>query len=124
MKEEILAELINSKEYISYVEVGVWKGDNLAYISDHCITLRKLYGFDSYTLDSYKNDKISAMSYLKQKELEEISAATIDRFKRFKFITLLPIPSLLSLLPFLYPSSFSPPSSHTASSLSPNPTPL
>jgi hypothetical protein len=80
-KEEFLRNLINEKKYKSYVEVGVWKGDNLFYIAENCPSLEVVIGIDPYSATIYQgsNETLSSVSKTTQEEFEEIYYEVQDK---------------------------------------------
>ncbi len=81
MKCKILADLINKRKFKSYVEVGVWKGDNLKYIADHCKSLELIRGVDSYRSEDYKG----IVKPIPQEELDDIYYKMVLLFETAKY---------------------------------------
>lgn len=82
MKEKILADVINRNKFKTYIELGVWKGDNIDYISKNCPSLKLCLGVDSYCAEDYKGLKTP----VSQKELNEAHREAIAKTKPFVVI--------------------------------------
>lgn len=47
---DVLANLINRNDYKRFVEVGVWKGENIAHLLKLCPKIKEVVGVDPYKL--------------------------------------------------------------------------
>ena len=50
---EVISSLINDNGFNSFVEVGVWKGENLFEVADSCKCLGLIIGIDPYNENDY-----------------------------------------------------------------------
>lgn len=77
---DVISALINDNDFNNFVEVGVWKGENLLQVTKKSPGLRELYGIDPYRATEYKVKK-NSMAKISQKEMDKIYLEVFERFK-------------------------------------------
>jgi hypothetical protein len=82
-KSDLIADLINSNKFKNYVEVGVYKGDNLKKIIDKCPDLLQIYGVDSYSTLAYSADNLSGCSHEDLKQVKREALAKLGVCSNF-----------------------------------------
>jgi hypothetical protein len=78
-KADLIVDEIKKNHFRSYVEVGVWKAENLCHVGVCCDKLDFCCGIDDYKV--YFNDEDSSCRTLKQAEFWEIRDIAIQNLK-------------------------------------------
>lgn len=75
-----IASLIQSNNFRTYVEVGVWKGDLFDYILKRCPNLVKMYGVDPYLSTAYNSKQGGTINTIQQETFEIIYNTIKSKF--------------------------------------------